>query len=182
MTSTLANLPPRINFDKRANGRSMPRSDTKCPGRGVPPPSSSLHFAVCAAGPSDSAWGKFWGAPSRNLTRTYPGVAGSRNSCSKNKLNKPGGQYEHRKQNNSDHRRQPWHRPGEVMEVNNVSILFRNRWTGRRRNGLDRKSDGPGRQHVSQEEPKSRNHLQRTGKEQRKCQPAQSITRKCISR
>src|SRR5437870_4904479 len=56
--------------------------------------------------------GKRWRAPSRNLTRTYPGVAGSRNSCSKNKLNKPGGQYEYRKQNNLDHRRQPWHRPG----------------------------------------------------------------------
>lgn len=39
--------------------------------------------------------GKCGRAPSRNLTRTYPGVARSRNSCSKNKSNKPGGQYEH---------------------------------------------------------------------------------------
>src|SRR5579864_8893796 len=56
--------------------------------------------------------GKRWRAPSRNLSRTYPGVVGIRNSCSKNKLNKPGEHYEHRKQDNSDHRLQPWHWPG----------------------------------------------------------------------
>ena len=70
-------------------------------------------------------------APSRNLTRTYPGVAGSRNSCSKHKLNNPAGQYEHRKQNNSDHRCQPWHRPGtrrRSTQTKGAKSVCRNSW------------------------------------------------------